>query len=69
MNQYDIVKQIEQVDENLLNDIIKAVMYRYNALHTDREAGFLSLSTDPDTRNAELKDIISSIRFCYNHRK
>ena len=65
MKQYDILTQIKQADENLLNDIIKAVMYRYNALHTDRELFILSLSTDPEARNAELEDIFQSVRRCY----
>ena len=64
MKQYDILKQIEQADENLLNDIIKAVMYRYNALHTDRFASILSLSTDPQTRETELEHFIRVSRSC-----
>ena len=61
----DIVKQIEQADEIQLNEIIHAVMRRYNALHADREAGFLALSTNPQTRDAELEDILRFIRFHY----
>ena len=58
----DILKQIEQVDEIQLNDIISAAMRRYNALHTDRDAGFLALSTDPRIRDKELEEIIRFIR-------
>ena len=58
----DIVTQIEQADEIQLNDIIRAVMRRYNALRTDREITFLSLPTDPKTRNEELEEIIRYIR-------
>ncbi len=60
------VKQIEQADEIQLKQIIDTVIRRYNALHTDREAGFLSLSTDSDVRIAELDRIIAFIRSGYN---
>ena len=62
----DIVTQIEQADEIQLNDIIRAVMRRYRALRTDRELSFLSLPTDPKTRNEELEKLIRYIRSCYN---
>ena len=65
----NIIKQIEQADEIQLNEIMSAVMRRYNALHTDREAGFLALSTDPQTRKTELNDIIRFIRICDAQRK
>ena len=57
-----LLHQIEQADEIQLNDIIRAVMRRYNALRTDREITFLSLPTDPKTRNEELEEIIHFIR-------
>lgn len=65
MKQHDILQQIEQADEILLNDIIMAVMRRYIALRTDRELSFLSLPTDPETRNEELENIFEFIRTCY----
>lgn len=71
MNKYDltkekeIIKQIEQAGELQLDEIITAVIHRYNALHTDREASFLSLPTDPKTRNEELEEIFRYIRSCY----
>lgn len=65
----DIVKQIEQIGELQLDEIISAVIHRYNALHADRELGFLSLPTDPRTRDKELEDIFSFIHSCYNRLK
>ena len=64
-NKESIAKQIEQVDEIELNNIIHAVMHRYSALHTDRELSFLALSTDPKIRNQELEDITRFIRTHY----
>ena len=61
-----IIKEIEQVDELELDDIIHAVTARYNALRTDRDLGFLALSTDPKLRDKELDDIAQFIRTCYN---
>ena len=58
----DIVKQIEQADEIQLNDIISAVIHRYNMLHSDREGFFLSLSTDPHQRSQEMESILRFIR-------
>lgn len=63
-NAEDIVKQIEQIDELYLDEILQAIMHRYNAIHDDRELGFLSLSKEPQTREAELEDIVRLIRFC-----
>lgn len=57
-----IAKQIAQVDERQLNDIISAVMHRYNALHDDRYLGFYTVSNDPQTREAELEYLIHTIR-------
>ena len=57
----DIVKQIEQADEIQLNDIISAVIHRYNMLHPDREGSFLSLSTDPRQRSQEMESILRLI--------
>lgn len=53
-----IVERIEQAGEIPLNRIIRAVIHRYNVLHTDRKATFLALSTDPHTRNRELETIM-----------
>ncbi len=71
MNKYaltkeeDIVKQIEQADELQLNAYIHAIIRRHQMLRTDRELSFLSLPTDPETRNAELENIFEFIRTCY----
>ncbi len=62
----DIVKQIEQADEIQLNEYIRAVTRRYNALRTDREVTFLSLPTDPQPRSEELEEIVRYICACYN---
>ena len=56
------IKQIEQADELQLSEIIGAVMGRYNALCADREAVFLSLSTDPHQRSQEIENILRFIR-------
>lgn len=58
----DIVTQIEQADEIQLNEYILAVARRYNALRTDRELSFLSLPTDPKTRNEALEEIIRFLK-------
>ena len=65
-NGEDIVKRIEQASEIQLSKYISAVIRRYNVLRTDREAAFLSLSTDPKTRNKELEEIIRFICACYS---
>lgn len=57
-----ILKQIEQADEVLLNQVIIAVINRYDALTSDREGWFLSLSTDPQIRKQEIEGIINLIR-------
>lgn len=57
-----ILKQIEQADEVLLNQVIIAVINRYDALTSDREGWFLSLSTDPQIRKQEMEGIINLIR-------
>ena len=62
MSVEDIVKQIEQADEIQLNDIISAVIHRYDMLHPDREGSFLSLSTDPYQRSQEMEGILRFIR-------
>ena len=62
MSVEDIVKQIEQADEIQLNDIISAVIHRYDMLHPDREGSFLSLSTDPHQRSQEMESILRFIR-------
>ena len=62
MSVEDIVKQIEQADEIQLNDIVSAVIHRYNMLHPDRECSFLSLSTDPYQRSQEMESILRFIR-------
>ena len=64
----DFVKEIEQADEQQLNEWISAIMHRYNSLHTDRELMFLSLSTDPKARDAELENIFCFIHSCYDQR-
>ena len=57
----EIVKQIEQADEIQLNDIIRAVMRRYDVLHPGRKSSFLSLSTDSHQCSKELENIIRFI--------
>lgn len=57
----DIVKQIGQADEMQLNDIISAVIHRYDMLHPGREGSFLSLSTDPYQRSPEMECILRFI--------
>ena len=64
----DLIKQIESADELTLNDCIFAVLRRFNALRTDRELVFLSLPTDPEARDIELKNGIDYLRSCF-HRQ
>ena len=64
----DLIKQIEMADELELNDCIFAVLRRFNALRTDRELVFLTLSTDPQIRDAELENNISFLRSCFKRQ-
>ena len=61
-----IIKEIEQANEIQLNEIISAVINRYNVLRADREGVFLSLPTDPYTRKEELEKTILFLRACYD---
>ena len=61
-------QKIELTDELELNECILAVLRRYNALRIDRELVFLSLPTDPETREAELEKSIDFLRSCFNEQ-
>ena len=72
MNQYepktaeDIVRQIEQADELQIDEIVWAVVRRYNALRPAQISTFLTVPANPQDRDAELESIIALIRTCYN---
>ena len=57
-----LVKEIEQVTEHQIDELLQAVIHRANQLQPEYEAILLSLSTDPDRRSAELENMIRYIR-------
>ena len=64
----DLIKQIESADELELNDCISAVVRRFNVLRKDRELVFLTLSADPETRDADFENTVSFIRSCFKRQ-
>lgn len=64
---YHILAGIEQADDFEINEIINAVIRRYQAVFPDWEVMFLSLpKNDPEERRKALQSIIN---FLKNHEK
>ena len=61
----DIIKQIEEVDEFTISEVVRAVVRRFHALNPAFEGLFLAVPTDSAVRNTELKKIFDSIRATY----
>ena len=57
MKRDDVLQNIEQADDVLLCEIIRAVLDRYRQLHQDWEMMFLSVHKSPDRRKEELEEI------------
>ena len=57
-----LVKEIEQVTEHQIDELLQIVIHRADQLHPEYETILLSLSTDPDRRSAESEDMVRFIR-------
>ena len=59
----ELVKQIQQVTDFQIDELILLVSHRFNQLRPNREGIFLSLPCDPDERKKEIEKIILNSQF------
>ena len=57
----ELVAQINQVTEHQIDALIQQVLYRFGQLRPDVEGAFLALSTDPEQRQEQIKNILTSL--------
>lgn len=60
MKEQEIIRAIEQADDQLINAVISAVISRYSRVFPEWDVMFLSMHKDPKER---AKDIKSHIRY------
>ena len=59
----ELVKQIEQVTDYQIDELILLVSHRFNQLRPHQESFFLSLFLDPTERKREIENIILNFQF------
>jgi len=57
----ELVRQIEQVTDCQIDELILLVAHRFNQLRPKQEAFFVSLSKDPALRRKEIENIMQDL--------
>lgn len=57
----ELVRQIEQVTDCQIDELILLVAHRFNRLRPKQEGFFVSLSKDPALRRKEIENILQDL--------